>query len=219
MCVCMVMLDIIYGLFWDVFNDENLWSFVKCMDVSKILFWLLGIVLTIGVTWYPHLSWKRNALIITTALPGIKVLWKVPLLGWLLVFLNYELQGCFFWLSLAWDVCVLVHMSPNPSPLVLRSQSLLICINREEKYRGESSHFGYKSSLPASTVVPGRQAIWQERLKAERVQRAHQRSRKLMLEIDSFRKDFRVVQSGSSFHFNPSYAQNSVSGWPYFLCH
>lgn len=188
------------------------------MDVSKILFWFLGILLMIGVTWYPDLSGKRNALIITTALLGIKVLWKVLLLGWLLVFLNYELQGCFFWLSLVWDVCVLVCVSPNPSPLVLRSQSLLTCINREEEYRGESSHFGYKSSLPASTTVAGRQAIWQERLKAERVQRAHQRSRKSRLEIDSFKKDFRVVQSGSSFRFNPPHAQNSVSGQPYFLC-
>lgn len=187
------------------------------MDVSKILFWFLGILLMTGVTWYPDLSGKRSALIITTALLGMKVLWKVLLLGWLLVFLNYELRGCFFWLSLVWDVCVLVCMSPNPSPLVL-SQSLLTCINREEEYRGESSHFGYKSSLPASTMVAGRQAIWQERLKAERVQRAHQRSRKLMLEVDSFKKDFRVVQSGSSFRFNPPYTQNSVRGWSYFLC-
>ena len=38
-----------YGPYQDVFNDEKLENFVKCTDVSKILFWLLDMFLIISI--------------------------------------------------------------------------------------------------------------------------------------------------------------------------
>ena len=74
MCVYMVMLDIIYGFFWDVFNDENLESFVKCMDVSKNFVLVPRYTLDDWCDLISRPEWEEKCLIITTALLGMKVL-------------------------------------------------------------------------------------------------------------------------------------------------
>lgn len=154
--------------------------------------------------------------VLSTRVLEASVTWMMVGLSW---HLNQSRSHCVFWImnfrvafsdtKFGWNAYVLACMTTNPSALVWCSQSLFMCsIKAKQKYRGDSTCCGHKSSSVASTIVAGRQAIWKERWKAESSKSS---PRKYPIDAESrlIPKESIVARSDSSFHFNAPCAQNA----------